>query len=120
MNQMTPDVAALLDRALNRLTKWRTLFTGWQLGTRLKGDPESDAVRDHREVSILMRAELNAITQLLIKKGVFTEDEFGLQLAHECGHLEKGFEERFPGVKANDSGLVIDARFTETSKGWKP
>mgnify|MGYP001587156880 CR=1 FL=1 len=41
---------------INRLTKWRTLFTGWQLGTRAKGDPEGDAVRDHREVTILLRA----------------------------------------------------------------
>jgi hypothetical protein len=24
--------------ALNRLTKWRAFFAGWQLGTRPKGD----------------------------------------------------------------------------------
>lgn len=36
--------------ALNILTKWRVLFTGWQLGTRPKGDPEGDAVREHREL----------------------------------------------------------------------
>jgi hypothetical protein len=40
--------------ALNRLCKWRAIFAGWQLGTRAKGDPESDAVRDHREVTILI------------------------------------------------------------------
>lgn len=34
---------------LNVVCKWRSLFAGWQLGTRPKGDPESDAVRDHRE-----------------------------------------------------------------------
>lgn len=39
--------------ALNRVTKWRSIFTGWQLGTRAKGDPEGDAVRDHRELSII-------------------------------------------------------------------
>ena len=38
--------------ACNRLTKWRSVFAGWQLGTRAKGDPECDAVRDHREVTI--------------------------------------------------------------------
>ena len=52
--------------ALNRLCKWRAIFAGWQLGTRAKGDPESDAVRDHREVTILLRAEASAMTGLLL------------------------------------------------------
>jgi hypothetical protein len=34
-------------KALQKLAKWRLIFAGWQLGTRLKGDPECDAVRDH-------------------------------------------------------------------------
>ena len=42
-------------RMFNRLCKWRTVLTGWQLGTRAKGDPEGDAVRDHREVTLLLR-----------------------------------------------------------------
>lgn len=50
--------------ALNRLAKWRTVFAGWQLGTRARGDPESDAVRDHREATIMLRAEVNALTAL--------------------------------------------------------
>jgi hypothetical protein len=61
---------------LNRLAKWRTVFAGWQLGTRAKGDPESDAVRDHREATILQRAELTALTSLLIKKQIITAAEF--------------------------------------------
>lgn len=62
--------------ALERLGKWRTLLTGWQLGTRPAGDPESDAVRDHREATLLLRAETNAIGGLLISKGLVTADEF--------------------------------------------
>src|SRR5258707_8554059 len=46
--------------ALNRLTKWRTHYAGWQLGTRAKGDPESDAVRDHRELTMLLRVDLTS------------------------------------------------------------
>ena len=57
-------------QALNRVAKWRTLFAGWQLGTRPKGDPESDAVRDHREITILLRVEQSAIIGLLIRKGI--------------------------------------------------
>jgi hypothetical protein len=60
-------------RALNILTKWRTIFAGWQLGTRPKGDPECDAVRDHRELSMILRAEVTAFTGLLREKGVFTD-----------------------------------------------
>src|SRR5258707_10424244 len=59
--------------ALNRLTKWRTHYAGWQLGTRAKGDPESDAVRDHRELTMLLRVELTALTGLLMRKGVIAQ-----------------------------------------------
>src|SRR5205809_59165 len=58
---MSEELARKWYAALNRLTKWRSVFAGWQLGTRPLGDPECDAVRDHREVTILMRAELTTI-----------------------------------------------------------
>lgn len=107
--------------ALNRLAKWRTVFAGWQLGTRPKGDPESDAVRDHREATILHRAELSAFANLLIAKGVFTREEFAEALVAEAAELEAMYEKRFPGVKATDYGLNIDAQtFAETTKGWRP
>lgn len=47
-------------RRLEKLGKWRSLFAGWQLGTRLDNDPECQAVRDHREVTMLLRTEVNA------------------------------------------------------------
>ena len=53
------DLNELLNQALNRLCKWRAHFAGWQLGTRAKDDPEAQAVRDHRELSMLMRVELS-------------------------------------------------------------
>ncbi len=59
-------------RALNRLAKWRNHFAGWQLGTRMRGDAEYEAVRDHREVTILLRAEQSAMAGLLLRKGVIT------------------------------------------------
>lgn len=107
-------------RALNILTKWRTLFTGWQLGTRPKGDPEGDAVRDHREVTILLRAENNAVLGLLLAKGVITEDEWLAQLEQEADHLAKAYSDRFPGVTAHEDGLTFDKRALPWMKGWKP
>lgn len=107
-------------RALNILAKWRTLFTGWQLGTRPKGDPEGDAVRDHREVTILLRAEGNTMLGLLLKKGVFTQEEWLAALEQEALQLSQDYERRFPGVTAHEDGLTFDKRTLPWMKGWRP
>lgn len=106
-------------RALNILCKWRTLLTGWQLGTRPKGDPEGDAVRDHRELTILLRAEVSAFTRLLREKGLITDDEWLAALEHEARLLNRNYERRFPGVTASDTGLTFDKRALPWMKGWK-
>lgn len=109
-----------LDAALQRLTKWRTIFAGWQLGTRAKGDPECDAVRDHRELSILLRAELSAQTATLCRLVPGFSDAFREQLLVEAEQLSKDYEQRFPGVRATDWGIQMDSRAAETMKGWRP
>lgn len=110
-------------KALNRLAKWRNVFVGWQLGTRPKGDPEGDAVRDHREQSIILRAEMTALTGLLLEKGVFTPEEFDAALAKEADLLSADFARRFPGITATDDGLSMDPIVMTkhgTMKGWRP
>lgn len=108
------------EKAINRLTKWRSVFAAWQLGTRVKGDPECDAVRDHREVTILLRAEMSALTGLLIKKGIITSEEFMEALINESDLLSKDYEKRFPGMKATDTGIEYDVMTArETMKNWK-
>jgi hypothetical protein len=118
-----PDEEALervMFRATNRLAKWRALFTGWQLGTRSITDPEAQAVRDHREVTMLMRAEINALTWLLVERGVITSVDFTRAMAVEADKLNADYEERFPGVTASQDGLTYDLRATEWMKGWRP
>lgn len=106
---------------MERLGKWRTVFAGWQLGTRAKGDPESDAVRDHRELSMALRADVNALTGILIRKGVFTAEEYTAQLQEEAKHLCEEYERRFPGFKATDYGLEMNLQIArDTMAGWKP
>lgn len=106
---------------LQRLGKWRTVFASWQLGTRLKGDPECDAIRDHRELSMSLRAEVNALTCLLAKKGVFAIDEFVAQLDEESRHLCREYERRFPGFRATDEGMNINVAIaSDTMQGWRP
>lgn len=104
----------------NRLGKWRALLAGWQLGTRAKGDPESDAVRDHRETTLILRAEVSALAVLLTAKGVFTFEEWTTQLETEARHLCDQLAQRFPGIVADDDGLHFDARAVKTMEGWKP
>lgn len=104
----------------NRLGKWRTVFAGWQLGTRATDDPECQAVRDHREATMMLRAEVNALTVLLIKKGVFSAEEHSSQLQEECRYLCELYEKKFPGFKASDVGLDIDSRAQQTMNRWRP
>lgn len=106
--------------AIERVCKWRTLFVGWQLGTRVKGDPEGDAVRDHRETTILLRLEVTALTRLLIERCGIPLEEIQRVMAEEAEHLNAAYEKRFPGVTASDSGLRITRDAAEWMKHWKP
>jgi hypothetical protein len=117
----TEELAQKCYAALNRLTKWRTVFTGQQLGTRPKGDPECDAVRDHREVTILLRCEMTAVRKLLIENGVFTLEEWQRSMIEEANLLSKDYEKKFPGFQATDTGMQMDVKKAhETTKHWKP
>ena len=105
---------------LNRLCKFRTIYAGWQLGTRPKSDPESQAVRDHREVTMLLRAEVSAIVGLLLKHGVITAREFEAQLGEEADALTAMLERKFPGVTAHDDGLGLDPAQMGWMQSWRP
>lgn len=110
-----------VDLAANRLAKWRVVFAGWQLGTRAKQDPECQAVSDHREVTMLMRAELNALSGLLVAKGVFSDEEYLEALEREYNQLADDYEGKFPGFEATDYGLKVDGRnAARTMAGWRP
>ena len=108
-------------RATQRLVKWRTLFAGWQLGTRAKCDAVGDAVRDHREVTFLLRAEMNALLGLLVAKGICTAEEFTVALEREADLLSADYARRFPGIRAADHGLEFVPHIAaDTMRGWRP
>jgi hypothetical protein len=91
--------------ALNKLAKWRTVFASWQLGTRSDTDGECRAVKDHREVTILLRAEVTALTGLLIKKGLITAEQLDAAVQDEAGMLDRDYENKFPGFSTSQSGI---------------
>jgi len=101
------EISRRADAAANKLTKWRSVFAGWQLGTRSMDDGESNAVRDHREVTMLLRAEMNGLTRILLDKGIVTPEEFTSVMVEEYLHLDKQFEERFPGFRSEQSGMTM-------------
>lgn len=93
--------------ALDKLAKWRKFFASWQLGTTPAGDGRYRAVADHREATILMRAELTALTGLLISKGVCTQEERDDALEHEAELLDFAYQGRFPGWRSRPDGLSM-------------
>lgn len=114
-------VTARADKVLNRITKWRAHFAGWQLGTRPSTDPECRAVRDHREATIVLRAEVNALTGLMIEKGAFTSREFTERLIDEAEHLDRSYTSRWPGCEAHDDGMhYLIPECAKSMEGWLP
>lgn len=106
--------------AINKLCKWRGVFATWQLGTLDKNDSKYQAVSDHRELTTLLRAEVNAILELLIQKKVFTEVEFVSQLTAEADRLSKAYEGKFPGFSATEQGMKLSMpQAAQTMKGWR-
>ena len=104
---------------INRVAKWRAHFAGWQLGTRSTDDPEAQAIRDHRETTLLLRIEVNAFTALLLEKKVFTVEEFQQQLIKEAEWADEQFKKRWPGAEATDTGMKYDNRCQSWMSKWK-
>ena len=81
----------------------------------MKDDPEFLAVRDHREITILMRAELSAMLRILLHKGFFTIEEYNDMLAAESLALSRLYESRWPGATAHEDGIHLEV---EKSNAW--
>lgn len=118
-----PIVARVAEASLQRLGKWRSVFAGWQLGTRARGDGESEAVRDHREVTMLLRAEVSALTRILLEAKVVDQNTLTRIVGEEAEYLSQAYERTFPGAKAIDDGMTFDLKvWVETTRrlGFPP
>lgn len=109
--------------ALEKLAKWRKFFASWQVGTVPAGDGRYKAVADHRELSILMRAEMSAVTGLLVRKGIFTQEQFADALERAAKQLDHDYEESYPGWRSLPDGLSMklpEAAETMKKLGFPP
>jgi hypothetical protein len=82
------------------------------------------ALIDLIERSYFMRAELNAITALLLKKGLVTEAELAKQFEEEFRHYFTQIAQAWPEAEFDAKGITIKdaAALAERSKreGWPP
>jgi hypothetical protein len=100
--------------ALNKLCKWRNVFTGWHLGSLPKNAPGVPTMRDLQDFRLIARAELNAITAMLVAKGICTSDELRESLAAEALAFDAKLEAIFPGYRATDDGIeIFDTRLAQ-------
>lgn len=95
------------DRALQKLAKWRGLLAGWHLGTQATDAPGVRAMRDLRELVLILRAENSALVSLLAQKDVFTSLEFTEALGREAALLDGDMARHFPGFRTSAQGVVV-------------
>lgn len=108
----------ILSLTLQRLRRWPVLLASWQAGrSRRVIDPEFDAIRDHRERTLMLRAEVNALVTVLTDRGVLTEAGWAETVEAEARHLCDGLERAYPGVHSTADGLHFDMAAIQAA-GW--
>lgn len=95
-------------REANRLCKWRSLLSGWILGTRVDSDNQSQGMRDLQETRLLLRAEVSGLVRILVEKNIITIEELEEIFANEYAALSELLSDKFPGIRATDNGLRMD------------
>jgi hypothetical protein len=113
---------AVIDN-LNKLCKWRSVLAGWHNGTKTLNSPGTSAMRDLMDKWLIMRAEGSAIAALLVRKGIFSGEEFTDQVMAEAAILDRQLETVFPGFRTTENGVSIDlavAQETMRKKNFPP
>jgi hypothetical protein len=115
MADVTPDMERALYTAQNRLHHLSFRYVGAMVEvvggkpvTVLpKCHPGVKECRDLIDLILFTRAEINALTKVLITKGVFTEKEYVMQATEEYSWFCKE-KASWLGVEVTDVGLSFD------------
>lgn len=111
-----------LDKAMNTLAKWRSVYAGWRLGTTSKNDGQYQYTKDLHEQLLLLRAEVSACFFLFLECGL-THEQVQERMIIEFEALSKAHEGKFPGYSADMDGIhmnVLEARDTMRRLGFPP
>lgn len=71
------------------------------------GAPGLKGVRDVADIALVLRAEMNALVALLIRKGVFSQEEWVRQCIEDTMWLTEAKEKQF-NVRATETGLTLN------------
>ena len=103
-----------VEKAIKRLCKWKGVLAMWQCGkAQPKESGEFRAISDLREQLLIHSVENRAIIGALLAQKVITQAQWANALIMEAQRLEKYMETRFPGFRANDTGIEIASKVAE-------
>jgi len=116
-------LSAALYTALSRLRQYGRVGIGRITGTC--PSTNGQAVMSLEEARLFHRVELSAVASLLIQKGVFTSEEFTVQMIEEARHLDAGLAKDWPEITVAEDGrsFSIDtAKMFQRTKheAWPP
>jgi len=78
-------------------------------------------VRDHRETTMLLRAEVTTLTRILLEANIIKKEELAQIMTEEMQYLDKAYEKKFPGFTTSLDGVHMDIqKCAETTRGWRP
>lgn len=104
-------------RAANRLHHLSMIYggaivevaQGRDVGLLPIDHPGLKTVRDLADLILLTRAEISALTRLMVDRGVFTSAEYTRQATDDYQYIAKCKSEQF-GVELSDVGIVIKGK----------
>lgn len=109
---------------LEKLCHWRGVLAGWHDGTMTLQGKGCQAKRDLSERWLIMRAEVSALSELLLEKKIVTLEEFRARVDEEACSLDAMLGELFPGFRTSEFGMEIYdaklARETMNRLGFPP
>jgi hypothetical protein len=103
--------------ACNKLCKWRSVLAGWMIGSKPKTAPGVQGYRHLIDRTLLLRAEIDALCGLLLRKGVITAAEFDATLAESALAYDQMLEHQFPGYRTTMDGVSVNPQIAaETNR----
>jgi hypothetical protein len=104
------DYSQAIYHGYSRLRQFARHSLGRILGTVAATDRRYKFFLDLAETKLFLRAEYNALTRLLLEKGVMTEQEFAKVLSEELETAVKDQRVKWPEVKPSATGdsFVLD------------